>query len=188
MSSQNEVAGSDDVTMHAYAQWADIGDAERSSDFQLYVTNIAEARHVVRRVMRIADDEAKKHGLEPLLHQALLQVYGYEGGTGISVSRLAGRLDVASAFASRLVRRLEDQGLVRRRPSEKDRRSTSVTATPEGVQKISDIDQDVHFRVAYLQRELSTDQRVAALSIFAFYVGLEVASPIATAIRAAAPT
>jgi len=173
--------------MQAYAQWADVGDAERSNDFQHYVTNIAEARHVIRRVLRIVDDEAKRNDLEPLLHQALLQIYGYDDGNGITVSRLAARLDVAPAFASRLVRRLEELALVHREQSESDRRSTSVTATPEGIQKLSDIDRDVHFRVAYLQRELSADQRIAALSIFAFYVGLDVASPIARAIRAATP-
>lgn len=186
MTPQNEVAGMDDETMRAYTQWADIGDVERSGDFQSYVKNIAEARHVTRRVLRIVDDEAKKHGLEPLLHQALLQIYGYDGGRGISVSGLAARLDVASAFASRLVRRLEELDLVHREQSESDRRSTNVTATPEGVKKLSSIDHDVHFRVAYLQRELSEDQRLAALSIFAFYVGLDTASPIATAIRNAA--
>lgn len=172
--------------MRAYIEWADINDAERSEDFQHYVSNIAEARYVVRRVLRIVEDEAKKRGLEPLVHQALLQIHGYEGGQGINVSTLARRLDVASALASRLVRRLEEADLVQRTPSERDRRATSVTATPEGVQTLADIDQDVHFQVAYLQRELSADQRVAALSIFAFYVGLDVSSPIAAAIRDAA--
>ncbi|MGH3742762.1 MAG: MarR family winged helix-turn-helix transcriptional regulator, partial [Micromonosporaceae bacterium] len=136
-------------TMRAYVQWADIGDAERTHDFQAYVKNIAEARHVTRRVLRIVDDQAKRNGLEPLLHQALLQVYGSASGEGITVSRLADRLDVAAAFASRLVRRLEDMALVRRQPSAGDRRSTNVIATDAGIEKLAAIDADVHYHVAY---------------------------------------
>jgi DNA-binding MarR family transcriptional regulator len=188
MSTQNEFLDLSKDNMRRDTEWADICDEERSNDFQRYVTNIAEAKYVIRRVLRIVDEEAKKHGLEPLLHQALLQIYGYESGRGINVGTLARRLDVASAFASRLVRRLEDLALVRRERSENDRRSTLVSATPEGVETLSRIDSGVHFEVAYLQRQLSTDQRTAAMSIFAFYVGLDMSSPIAAAIRQVAAT
>jgi DNA-binding MarR family transcriptional regulator len=172
-------------TMRAYTQWADLNDVQRSREFQSYVKSIAEARYVIRRVLRIVDEQAKAHGLEPLLHQALLQVYGANNGNGITVGTLAARLDVAAAFVSRLVRRLEEMGLVCREQSDTDRRSTYVIATAAGVQKLTGIDDDVHHHVAFFQHQLTDDQRVPALAIFAFYVGLDPSSPIATAIRAA---
>ena len=170
-------------TMRAYTEWADIGDARRTHEFQAYVTNISDARYVMRRALRIIDEQAKQHGLEPLLHQALLQVYGADGGKGTTVGKLADRLDVAPAFASRMVRRLEELELVRREQSADDRRATNVIATDAGAAKLESIDNDVHHHVAFLQHQLSDDQRLSALSIFAFYVGLDHASPIAAAIR-----
>lgn len=171
--------------MRAYTQWADISDAKRTHDFQAYVKNIADARYVVRRVLRIVDEQAKKHGLEPLLHQALLQVYGANHGRGIMVSNLAARLDVAPAFASRMVRRLEEMGFVVREPLADDRRATNVVATKAGADKLAAIDDDVHHHVAFLQHQLRDDERMDALSIFAFYVGIDPDSPLAAAIRSA---
>ena len=172
-------------TMDAYEEWADIGDVERKNDFQAYVKNISDARYVTRRVLRIVDDQAKQHGLEPLLHQALLQVYGHNGGEGITVGRLADRLDVAAAFASRLTRRLEAMELVRREQSEVDRRSIHVIATESGVKKLAAIDHDVHYHVAYVQHQVAAGERMSALLIFAFYVGVEPSSDIGKAIRSA---
>lgn len=171
--------------MRAYLDWADLGDERRKREFQSYVRNVAEARYVMRRVLRIVEERAKEHGLEPLLHQALLQVYGAEDAQGITVGGLATRLDVAAAFASRMVRRLEEMGLVQRRPSESDRRATIVAATSAGAERLSVIDDDVHHHVAFLQRQLGDEEKLMAMSIFAFYVGLDPESPIATAIRAA---
>jgi DNA-binding MarR family transcriptional regulator len=173
--------------MRAYTEWADIGDGKRSHEFQSYVKNIADARYVTRRVLRIVDEQAKAHGLEPLVHQALLQVYGQGASRGITVSTLAGRLDVAGAFASRMVRRLEELGLVTREVSELDRRAINVVATQAGADKLAEIDNEVHHHVAFLQHQLQEDERMSALSIYAFYVGLDPASPIAEAIRAAQP-
>ncbi|MER5185461.1 MarR family transcriptional regulator [Streptomyces sp. NPDC002896] len=168
--------------MHAYLEWADLGEGRRKREFQSYVRNVAEARYVMRRVLRIAEDRAKEHGLEPLGHQALLQVYG--AGDGITVSHLAGRLDIAAAFASRLVRQLEDMGLVTRSASATDKRVTIVSATKEGAEKLAVIDDDVHRYVAFLQHELGAEERHMALSVFAFYVGLDPDSQVAHAIRA----
>lgn len=172
--------------MRAYTQWADISEAKRTREFRAYVRNIADARYVIRRVLRIVDEQAKAHGLEPLLHQALLQVYGTNKAQGITVGNLAARLDVAGAFASRMVRRLEEMGLVYREQSDVDRRATNVIATDAGAEKLAAIDDEVHHHVAYLQHQLHEDERVSALSIFAFYVGLDPESPIAEAIRSAA--
>jgi DNA-binding MarR family transcriptional regulator len=84
------------------------------------------------------------------------------------------------------VRRLEEMGLVTREASESDRRATNVVATASGAQKLAEIDDEVHHNVAFLQHQLREDERLSALSIFAFYVGLDPESAIAEAIRAAA--
>ncbi|MFJ5901290.1 MarR family winged helix-turn-helix transcriptional regulator [Streptomyces sp. NPDC093064] len=170
--------------MRACLEWAGLGEGQRKREFRAYIRNVAEARYVIRRILRIAEDRAKEHGLEPLTHQALLQVYGTDGD--ITVGRLAARLDIAAAFASRLMRRLDEMGLVTRTPSETDRRVTIVTATKDGAEKLSAIDDDMHRHGALLHHELSADERHMALSVFAFYVGLDPPRPVARAIRAGA--
>lgn len=166
-------------TMEAYTHWAGIPDSDRGRNLQTYVTNLADARFVIRRVLRLVNDHAKDLGLEPLTHQALLQIYGTNYGGGISVSALAKRLDIPSALASRLVRDLEQEGLVVREPSAKDRRVTTVSATREGIERLRDIDDSVHYDIIGFHRQLTDEQRLAALSIFAFYVGLDPASAAA---------
>lgn len=163
-------------TMQAYSHWAGIRDSERGHDLQAYMTNIAEARFVIRRVLRIVDQHTRKHGLDPLAHHVLLQVYGTNRGKGIAVNALAKRLDIPSALASRLVRELENQELVKREPSTEDKRVTNVSVTPQGIQCLREIDNSIHFDIMQFHRQLSDEQRDAALSIFAFYVGLDAAS------------
>jgi DNA-binding MarR family transcriptional regulator len=170
--------------MQAYERWADVREDQRVSDFKAYAYNIAEARFVMRRVSRIVNEEAKQHGLDPLLHQALLQIFGTAEGDELAVNKLAGRLDVPPAFASRLVSQLEEQGLAERRQSTRDRRVTLLSLTEAGIQRLREIDDAVHYQIAYFQRQLDPHQQIAALSIFAFYVGIESSSPIAAALRA----
>ncbi|MEU7632332.1 MarR family transcriptional regulator [Nocardia sp. NPDC049220] len=173
----------DDGALRAYATWSDIGASQRATEFRSYTFNIAEARYVMRRVTRIINEEAKKRGFDPLQHQALLQTYGIRDGEQLTISGLGERLDVPAAFASRLVRKLESEGYVTRMHSERDKRVTFVQATDAGVQVLREIDEQVHRHVAYFQHSLSEHQRIAALSIFAFYVGIDAESPIAEALR-----
>lgn len=167
--------------MDAFVRWADMNDSARSENFQDYVRNIAQARFVTRKVLRIINESAKEHGLDPLQHQALLQIYGC--AHQIAVHEIGDKLDIAAPFASRLVKGLEQRGLVRRSASTRDRRVIEVTATDTGSSLLRAIDGDVHHRVAYFQHQIADDQRLSALAIFAFYVGLEADSPVAKAIR-----
>ncbi len=136
-----------------------------------YFHGVAEARYVIRKVFRIVDEQAKAADLEPLEHQALIQVVG--APQSVRVIDLADRLDIAPAFASRLAKRLEDRGLVDRSPAPEDKRSKYLSATREARELLAQIDEEVHLHVGYFQRQLSHDERVAALSIFAFYIGAE---------------
>lgn len=178
---QREVAM--DEAMQAYERWVDIREEQRTDDFQSYAYNIAEARYVMRRVSRLVNEQAKHQDLDPLLHQALLQILGTESGTELAVNGLAERLDVPAAFASRLVSQLEERGLAARHASTRDRRVTLLSLTEAGIVQLRKIDDAVHYQMAYFQRQLEPRQRLAALSIFAFYVGVDSSSPIATALR-----
>lgn len=168
--------------MRALSSWMDASAVPRKQDFHRYAQSIANARYVIRRVFRIVDEQARAKDLDPLEHQMLLQVYGFDG-TVPSVSAIAERLDIAAAFASRLIKELERRELVRRVPLASDRRVTIAQITDEGVSLLREIDDAVHVHVKYFQTQLSERDRLDALMIFAFYVGLEPDSVVADAIR-----
>ena len=168
--------------MPALASWLDASTAPRTQDFQRYAQSIANARYVIRRIYRIVDEQARSKHLEPLQHQALLQVYGFGDGVA-NVSAIADRLDVAPAFASRLIKELERQSLIRRGPLATDRRVTVAEITEAGVAPLREIDDAVHLHVKYFQSQVSDRDRLDALTIFAFYVGLEPDSVLADALR-----
>lgn len=136
---------------------------------QRYFHGISRARYVIRKVFRIVDELAKSAGLEPLEHQALIQIFGADAP--LRVNEVAQRLDIPAAFASRLVKSLDERGLVCREPSDLDRRTTLVTATEDGQRLLVDIDTQVQRRVAAFQDQLSDLDRATALGIFAFYLG-----------------
>lgn len=134
-----------------------------------YFHGVAEARYVIRKIFRIVDEQAKSAGLEPLEHQALIQLFG--AASPLRVIDFAERLDVAPAFASRIAKGLEDKGLVHRTASEDDRRSTVIEVTDAGIDVLTEVDAKVEVHVSYFQQQLSDAERAAALGIFAFYLG-----------------
>lgn len=140
-----------------------------SQGFEAYFHGVAEARYVIRKVFRIVDEQAKQAGLEPLEHQALIQIFG--SPHPLRVIEIAERLDIPPAFASRLAIGLEAKGLVTRSRSGSDRRSTHVEATDEARDILAGIDRVVGMHVEYFKNQLSEAERASALGIFAFYVG-----------------
>lgn len=167
--------------MQAYNAWSSGEFDGAASDFRAYTRSIAQARYVMRKIDKIVDEQATEQGLEPLQHKALLQIHGTD--EPLPVSRIAERLDVAPALASRLIKGLADKGLARREHTQPDRRVTTVTATPEGVETLREIDRRVHIHVHYFQERLSEEDQFAAMTIFAFYVGLDSDSGIAKSLR-----
>lgn len=160
--------------MEGFLRWVgnevDRGNETSQPAFQEYFAGIAEARYVIRRMLRIVDEEAKRAGLDALEHQLLIQVFG--SPHALQVHEIAARLDIVPAFASRLIKNLEEQGLVSRAPSPIDGRATIVATTEEGRALLSKIDGQVHRHVAYVQDQFSDSERMAALGIFAFYLGI----------------
>jgi DNA-binding MarR family transcriptional regulator len=142
-----------------------------SPEFQRYFHGIAKAHEIIRKVFRIVDEQARAAGLEPLEHKVLIQIFGAPDAP-LRVNEIAGRLDVAPALVSRLLKGLEADGLVVRTPAAEDRRITRVAATDEARALLAEIDIGVRHHVDYFQAGLGDEERAAALRIFAFYLGV----------------
>lgn len=164
----------------ALAAWGS-ADAAREGSFHGYVQALAHARYVLRHIMRILDEQASAHGLDPLAHQALLQVYG--SVSGVTVSQLADRLDIAPAFSSRLVGQLDKQDLVIREPHQTDKRASIITASADGVERLREIDRAIFRRIRIFQDDLTEAGKFGALGVFASYVGLDGDSTLAAHLR-----
>jgi DNA-binding MarR family transcriptional regulator len=170
--------------MHgAFGEWVSAS-ASPDIGFRDYMHRVAQARYVVRKVIRIVHEEAKRAGLDPLEHQALVQVFGATGEP-LSVNQLAERLDIAPALASRIIKGLETRKLVVREQSPDDKRVIRVSATEDGIALLKEIDAEVHVHVDYFQKQLRDSDRLALMSIFAFWAGVDADSRIGDAIRTA---
>lgn len=170
----------------AFAEWIEPGeDRNLGLDFLEYMHTVAQARYVVRKVLRIVNEQAKCAGLDPLDHQALVQLFGSERGETLSINRLAERLDIPPALASRVTKRLADQKLVYRQQSDTDKRVTEVKLTDEGLALLKGIDREVHIHVSYFSEQLTDDDRLSLMAIFGFWAGLDGDSRIGDAIRTA---
>jgi DNA-binding MarR family transcriptional regulator len=147
--------------------------ARGTEDKHAYFVGVAEARYVVRKVFRIVEEQAKKFELDPLAHQALIQIYG-SPTMELQVNQIANRLDITPAFASSLVRTLVEKEVVVRRRDDSDQRVTYVAITEEGRRVMDAIDENVKFHVDYFVGQLTQEERESALSILMFYVGAKL--------------
>lgn len=161
----------DEATAQLLALWGQGSGAASHLNFGNHVKAIAHGRYVLRRILRLLDEQAVAGGLQPLQHQALLQIYSADDA--LPVNRVAERLDVAPALASRLIRQLEEKGLVERTRVSGDRRVLAVKARAAGIELLRKIDESVHTRVDNFQRELSDEGKLGALATFSFYLGLD---------------
>jgi DNA-binding MarR family transcriptional regulator len=137
-----------------------------------YFRSVADARYVIRKAVRIVDDIAKSRGLDPLEHQALIQIYGAR--TDVLVRTVAERLDISPTFASKLVKALISAKFVTSHDSPTDLRASLLRVTVTGVRILEEIDAEVRLQVNMFTRNLKPDQKAAALAIFAFYVGAKI--------------
>jgi DNA-binding MarR family transcriptional regulator len=147
--------------------------ARDTDDKHTYFAGVAEARYVLRKVFRIVEEQAKKFGIDPLAHQALIQIYG-SPEMELQVNQIANRLDITPAFASSLVKILVDKNLVERRRDERDQRVTYVSINNKGRDVMDKIDETVRFHVDYFVGQITPQEREGALSILMFYVGAKL--------------
>jgi len=139
-----------------------------------YFVAVAQFRYIMRKVFRTIDEHAKTLGLDPLAHQALLQVYG-SPKQQLRVSALAERLDIAPPFASNLVKALANAKLLRRGADASDMRVTIVRLTSAGRELCHEIDSGARLRVDALINQLVAAERKVAMSSLMFYIGPDAA-------------
>ena len=113
-----------------------------AGDRHLYFRAVAEARYVLRKVFRLVEEEARRAGIDPLAHQALIQIYGSERGM-LRVKEVAERLDISAAFSSSLLKMLIQKRYVTRERDKTDNRVAWVKVTKTGRDLLRRIDEQV---------------------------------------------
>ncbi|MGE3149590.1 MAG: MarR family winged helix-turn-helix transcriptional regulator [Pseudorhodoplanes sp.] len=143
--------------------------ARDASNKHGYFAAVAHIRYIMRKVFRMIDEEAKKHKLDSLGHQALLQIYG-SPKQALRVSELADRLDITPAFASNLVKGLIKRKFIKPTADSGDMRVKLLNITAAGRDICHQIDAGVRPHVDYFTSQLTIDEREAALSTLIFYI------------------
>ena len=108
----------------------------RDEDYAL----LAGFRYALRQFANYSEDVARKSGLTPRQHQALLAIRGGPGGT-LHVGELAERLLLKPHSASELVQRMVEQGLVRRATDPHDKRQVVLALSQRGETVLEDLSQ-----------------------------------------------
>ncbi|WP_394825442.1 MarR family winged helix-turn-helix transcriptional regulator [Pendulispora albinea] len=93
---------------------------------------LAEIRYRIRRFINFSEASARAVGLEPQQHQLLLAIHGLPPEEFPTIGRIAERLQIQHHSAVELVNRSAENGLVKKRPSERDRREVLLEVTPRG--------------------------------------------------------
>ena len=92
------------------------------SDFQ----QLSEFRYQMRCFERFSERAAQSEGVTPLQYLLLLHIKGYPHREWATIGELAERLQAQHHGVVALVTRCEALGLVKRKPSEADRRQVEV--------------------------------------------------------------
>lgn len=100
------------------------------------------------------------------------------GAEGASIRELRRRLDLDSAYVSRLLRSLEKQGLIVVRASERDGRVRLVRLTPAGLRERAELDYRADTFARSLLEPLSESQRVKLAAAMAQVERLLIASMV----------
>ncbi|HVU17550.1 MAG TPA: MarR family transcriptional regulator [Candidatus Didemnitutus sp.] len=99
---------------------------------QAHYETLASLRHALRNFLGFSEVAARRAGLTPQQHQALLAIRGMPAGTPVSVGAVAEKLLVRHHSAVELTERLERMGMIRRVRSTVDRRKVDLSLTPRG--------------------------------------------------------
>ncbi|MCC6484581.1 MAG: MarR family transcriptional regulator [Armatimonadetes bacterium] len=115
---------------------------------------LADFRYALRRFLRFSEQAARRAGLAPTQHQALLAARGFAGHKCITVGELAERLQIKPNSAVELVDRMEKQGFVRRQTSTEDKRRVQIVVTNEGEKLLESLSEAHKTELAQLAPEL----------------------------------
>jgi DNA-binding MarR family transcriptional regulator len=101
--------------------------------------HLAEFRFLLRQFQAFSEAAARKAGLSPQQHQALLAIKG--SGGRLTVGELAVRLAIKPNSAVGLADRLVEANLVLRQTDGRDRRRVDLTLTASAGRKLADLSQ-----------------------------------------------
>src|SRR5450830_1587982 len=93
---------------------------------------LSEFRYQLRRFIRFSEDAAQSEGMTALQYLLMLHIKGFPGRDWASIGELAERLQSQHHGVVALVSRCEKLKLVKRQPSEIDRRQVNVHLLPAG--------------------------------------------------------
>jgi DNA-binding MarR family transcriptional regulator/GNAT superfamily N-acetyltransferase len=105
------------------------------------------------------------------------------GDGGIEVRDLRARLELDSGYASRLLRGLEREGLVRTRPAPADRRTRIVSLTAAGRRELATLDRRSDAAAAAILESVDGAHHAALLDAMATVENLLVAAAIEIAVE-----
>jgi len=93
---------------------------------------LAEFRYRIRLFLHFSEEIARSKGIEPQQHQLMLAIKGLAKDARPNLITLSERLCLRHHSTVELVGRLEKEGAVMRRRSERDGREVLVELTPRG--------------------------------------------------------
>lgn len=105
------------------------------------------------------------------------------GGDGIEIRELRDRLELDSGYVSRLVKSLEQEGLIANRPSVSDARVRVLTLTRAGKRELSELDEASNERAVSLLEQLGPKQHAVLLSAMDDVVRMLTAASIRIAVE-----
>jgi DNA-binding MarR family transcriptional regulator len=106
---------------------------------------LAELRYLGRKFLRFSKEYLRAQaGLNPEQYEALLAIKAFGTAENITILQLSERLQVKHHSAVNIVDRLAERKLLRRQPSERDRRERHLQLTTKGEALIEEL-AAVHF-------------------------------------------
>jgi DNA-binding MarR family transcriptional regulator len=106
---------------------------------------LAELRYLGRKFLRFSKEYLRAQaGLNSEQYEALLAIKAFGTAENITISQLSERLQVKHHSAVNIVDRLAERKLLRRQPSERDRRERHLQLTTKGEALIEEL-AAVHF-------------------------------------------
>lgn len=102
---------------------------------------LAELRYQIRAFISFSERAAREANLEPQHHQLLLAIKGLPTSLRPTIGTLAQRLCVEHHTTVALVDKLAAAELVRRVPSDRDRREVLVQITATGEARLAELSQ-----------------------------------------------
>lgn len=112
----------------------------KKSDYEI----LASFRYELRKFLAFSEQAAESDGLAVQQYLALLAIEGFPGRDFVTVGELSERLRIAPHSAVGLVDRLEGGKLVKRTPSDQDRRQVLVRLTKKGQSKLAKLAAEHH--------------------------------------------